>query len=188
MRTLFGGSAASAEHAVPATPIAATSARALNLLLIMSLPRGLLRPQSLRPSERIWIGLVLDRHPLPARELLPVGPAADACAIARRAGATERDVRLVGHGLIVDVEQPRAQPVAKRERAADRPREHAGGQAVLIAVGELDRLVLGGEAGDRRDRAEHLLVEGAHAGLHAGEHGRTVERTVEGAAGVELRT
>ena len=37
-------------------------------------------------------------------------------------------------------------------------------------------------------RPEHLLVEGAHAGLHAGEHGRAVERTIEGAAGVELRT
>src|SRR4029434_4918404 len=50
MRTLFGGSAASAEHAVPTTPIAAAraSARPLNLLLIMSLPRGLLRPQSFR--------------------------------------------------------------------------------------------------------------------------------------------
>src|SRR5262245_60367938 len=185
MRTLFGGSAASAEHAVPTTPIAATSAKPLNLLLIMSLPRGLLRPQSLRPSERIWIGLVLDRHPLPVRELLPVGRTADARAVAGRTGPAERNVRLVGHRLVVDVEQARAQPVAERERAADRLREHAGGQAVLVAVGELDRLVLGGEAGDRRDRAEHLLVEGAHAGLHAGEHGRTVERTIEGAAGVE---
>ncbi len=39
---------------------------------------------------------------------------------------------------------------------------------------------------DRGDRAEHLLVEGAHAGLHAGEHGRPVERPVEGAAGGQL--
>src|SRR5262249_48718594 len=124
MRTLFGGSAASAEHAVPTIPIAATTATPLNLPLIMSLPRGFLRPQSLRPSERIWIGLVLDRHPLPVRELLPVGRTADARAVAGRAGAAERDVRLVGHRLVVDVEQTRAQPVAERERAAAGLRAH----------------------------------------------------------------
>src|SRR4029450_3117613 len=77
-------------------------------------------------SERIWIGLVLDRHPLPARELLPVGRTAHARAGASRAGAAERNVWLVGHGLVVDVEQARAQPVAERERAAGRLGEHAG--------------------------------------------------------------
>src|SRR6266542_458046 len=61
MRTLFGGSAASAEHAVPTTPIAAAraSARPLNLLLIMSLPRGLLRPQSFRVQNGYGLGLSL---------------------------------------------------------------------------------------------------------------------------------
>src|ERR1700704_430360 len=36
MRTLFGGSAASAEHAVATTPITTASARPLNLLFIAS--------------------------------------------------------------------------------------------------------------------------------------------------------
>ena len=89
-------------------------------------------------------------------------------------------------GLVVDVQQPRAQAVAERQRAADRLREHTRRQAVFVAVGEIDCLVFGGESGDRSDRAEHLFVEGAHAGLHTREDGRPVEWTVEGAAGGKL--
>src|SRR4029450_13608215 len=59
MRTLFGGSAASAEHAVPTTPIAATSAKPLHLLIIMSLPRGLLRPQAFCVQNGYGLGLSL---------------------------------------------------------------------------------------------------------------------------------
>src|ERR1700716_2665602 len=65
-------------------------------------------------SKRIRIGLVLDRHPLPARELFPVGRAADARAVAGGTGAAEGDVRLVGHGLGVCVQQSRAQAGAER--------------------------------------------------------------------------
>src|SRR5947208_2043359 len=132
MRMLLGGSAASAAPAasVATSPAAASNLKSPHFVVIIS---------SLY-SERIGIRLVLDRHPLPAGEFLPIGGAADARAVAGRAGAAEGNMRLVGHRLVVNVQEPGAQPISERERAADRAREHAGGQAIFIGVGELHRL------------------------------------------------
>src|SRR5215471_3189429 len=150
MRTLFGGSAASAEDAasIAASPAAANKLKSPHCFLITSSLSDFLcmansewRVANIRPYrclcpiryspfairlERIGIRLVLDRHPLPAGELLPVGGPADARAVAGRAGPAEGNVRLVSHGLVVDVQEPCAQPVAERQRAADRLGEHAG--------------------------------------------------------------
>ena len=68
-----------------------------------------------------------------------------------------------------------ARPTDFENTPADRP------YSLLLASSTASSSVR--EGGDRRDRSEHLLVEGAHAGLDAGEHGRPVERTVEGTAG-----
>src|SRR5512139_3812133 len=55
------------------------------------------------PSERIRRRLVLDRDPLPLGELLPVGDAAMAAAVAGRAAPAEGHPGLIRHRLVVDV-------------------------------------------------------------------------------------
>src|SRR5271165_6245 len=70
-------------------------------------------------SERIGARLILDRHPLPLGEFLPVGGTADSCAVARGADAAERNVRLIGDGLVVDVQKPGVEPIADRNRTSD---------------------------------------------------------------------
>jgi hypothetical protein len=70
--------------------------------------------------------VLLDRHPLPLREFLPIGRAADARAIAGGAGAAERHIRFVGEGLVVDMQEAGIEAIADRNRAADVGREHAG--------------------------------------------------------------
>src|SRR5271165_24811 len=96
-------------------------------------------------SERIAARLILDRHPLPLRELLPVGGTADPRAVARGAHAAERNVRFISDGLVVDLQKAGVEPVADCDRASDVGREHARRQAVFAPVGEGDRLVLGRE-------------------------------------------
>ena len=54
-------------------------------------------------SERIGIRLVLDGHPLPLGEFIPIGRTADARAVARSTRSAERNMRFIGDGLIVDV-------------------------------------------------------------------------------------
>ena len=51
-------------------------------------------------------------------------------------------------------------------------RPDVGGEAVLDAVRELERLFVGVERGDRHDRAEDLLLEDAGVGRDVGEHRR----------------
>src|SRR5580700_4067553 len=109
-------------------------------------------------SERIAARLILDRHPLPLRELLPVGRTADSGAVARGADAAERYVRLVGDGLVVDVQKPNIESISDRDRTTDIGREHARRQPVF-ALGERDRLVLGGKGRYRRHRPEHFLLK-----------------------------
>src|SRR5271167_773205 len=93
-------------------------------------PRG-----SIRASERVRVRLLLDGHPLPLGELLPIGGTADARAVAGSPASAKRNVRLVGDGLVVDVQQPGVEAIADGDRAADVPREHPGREAVLATVG-----------------------------------------------------
>ena len=51
-------------------------------------------------------------------------------------------MRLVGDGLIVDVQKPRIEPVADGKRTADISGEYAGREAIFVVVGELHRLVV----------------------------------------------
>src|SRR5260370_42415102 len=105
MRTLFGGSAASADDAarVATIPAAASKLKSPNFVFIVFLPLKWIR-----------IRLVLDGHPLPAGEFFPVGGAADARAVAGRAGSAEGNARLVGHSPIGGMPTARAQPVTQR--------------------------------------------------------------------------
>src|SRR5580704_19237080 len=105
-------------------------------------------------SERVGVRLLLDGHPLPLSEFVPVGRAADARAVAGCARAAERHMRLVGDSLVVDVKQAGVELVADGDGAADVRREHAGRKAVFVLVGELHRFVVAADRGDRRDRAE----------------------------------
>ena len=61
------------------------------------------------------------------------------------------------------------------QRAVEVAGVDVGGQAVLGVVGGGHALLLGVEAGDRGDRAEHLLLEDAGVGGHVGEHRRRIE-------------
>ena len=56
-------------------------------------------------------------------------------------------------------------------RAAQVARPDVGGEPVLHAVGERERLVVGVERRDRDDRAEDLLLEDPGVRRHVGEHG-----------------
>src|SRR5277367_1275100 len=69
--------------------------------------------------ERVRVRFLLDRHPLPLGEFFPIGGTADAGTVAGRAGAAERDVRLVGDGLVVDMKEPGVEPIADRDGAPD---------------------------------------------------------------------
>src|SRR3984885_15751129 len=77
-------------------------------------------------SERVGVRLLLDGHPSPLGEFVPVGRAADARAVAGGARSAEGNVRLVGDGLIVDMQKPGIEFVADGDGAADIGREHAG--------------------------------------------------------------
>lgn len=74
-------------------------------------------------------------------------------------------MRLVGNGLIVDVQETGIEAVADCDGAPDNGGEHAGGEPIIAVVGELHRLVVAGERGDRGDRSEYFLVKGAHPGF-----------------------
>ena len=52
-------------------------------------------------------------------EFLPIGRTANARAVAGGAGSAERNVRLVGHGLVIDVQETGAQPIAEGEAQPD---------------------------------------------------------------------
>src|SRR5262249_15443864 len=107
--------------------------------------------------ERVRPGLLLDGDPLPLGELLPVRWPADARAVAGRAVPPERNMRLVRTGLVVDVQQPGAQAVADRHRAADRGGEDTGRETILVVVRKRDRLVIVAERDHRSDRTEDFL-------------------------------
>lgn len=89
------------------------------------------------------------------------------------------------HRLIVDVQQPGAQSLPDGQGASDGARHDRGSQAVVGLVGQRHRLVIGGEGRHGCHGAEHLLVEGAHAGAHPAQRRRLEEQAVVGAAGVQ---
>src|SRR5271166_6364258 len=177
MRMLFGASAAAAGQ--PASEMNAAKAAAETIrptcrcmfasslrmgrravarfsALIRS-PRPITLRQTLRPLERVGARLLLDGHPLPMGERLPIGATADSRPIAGRADAAERDMRLVGDRLVVDVQKAGVQPIADGDGAPEVRGEHAGREPVLTVVGERDRLVVSRKGGDRCNRTEHLL-------------------------------
>src|SRR5581483_3097747 len=73
-------------------------------------------PTCVRNSERERVRAALDRHPAELRELVDDGLAAEA-APARVLDAAERHLRLVADGLVVDVHDPRLEPLREREAA-----------------------------------------------------------------------
>src|SRR5436190_21281948 len=114
-------------------------------------------PSATRPgSVRIWVRtwVFAHRHPLPFGELVPIRRSTEPRPVAGRAHATERDGRLVVHGLVVNVDHPRAEPLRERETARDRVRVDGAGAPVLAVTGERGRLVAGVDRTDRCDRAE----------------------------------
>src|SRR6201999_806816 len=95
---------------------------------------------------------------------------------------TERDVRLVVDGLVVDVHDPGGDPAGQLQAAHHVAGQDAQGQAVLAVGGELGRVLGGGERHHRGHRAEHLVGVGRHGRGHVGQHGRPVEQPLVGAA------
>src|SRR5271154_4358733 len=79
----------------------------------------------------------------------------------------------------VDADDAVFQPLGNPEHAADVARVEIGRQAEFGVVGHADRIVLGLEAEDRRDRAERLLARHRHLGIDVGQDGRLVERAAE---------
>ena len=65
-------------------------------------------------SERIGRRPILDRHPLPLGELLPVGRAAVPPAVARRATPAEGNPRFVADRLVVDMHDAGGLPLLLR--------------------------------------------------------------------------
>ena len=91
-------------------------------------------------SEWIHVGgFPSDRNPLPLGEFLPIGGTADAGSVAGRTHAPERIDHVVVDGLIVDVQQSGAKPIANAQGSAHRTRDDASRQAILGLIGECDR-------------------------------------------------
>ncbi len=77
---------------------------------------------------------------------------------------------------------PYSRPSATLPDAPDVAAVEVRGEAVLGAVGELDHLVVGAKANERRDRAERLLAEDLHVRRDPGEDRRLVEGAAQGVA------
>ena len=76
---------------------------------------------------------------------------------------------------LVEADHPGLEPLDHAQRALEVARVDVGDEAVLGVVGRGDRLVLVGEALDRRHRPEDLLVEQLGVVGDVGEHGGVVE-------------
>ena len=81
----------------------------------------------------------------------------------------------VGDHAAVDADHAGLDGLGHPQRAVQRRGVDVGGQPVLGVVGRRDALLLGVEAGDRRDGPEHLLLEDARVGRDVGQHGRRIE-------------
>jgi len=102
---------------------------------------------------------------LPLRELFPIGGTADPRAVARSASAAERYVRLVGDGLVVDMQKSGVEAIADRDRAADVGREHAADSPYSLGWRATPLVSVEKDAIDATARTP--LVERAHSRLHA---------------------
>src|SRR5215204_2097847 len=93
------------------------------------------------------------------------------------AGVLEAAVRHLRHerDVRVDPDAPKVQPSADPHGAAMIFRKHAGGEAVLHAVGPADGFVLVGEVLDGDDGAEDLVLGGFVVLLETRDHGGGVE-------------
>src|SRR5215217_4264259 len=93
------------------------------------------------------------------------------------AGVLEAAVRHLRHewDVRVDPDAPEVQPSADPHGAAMIFRKHAGGEAVLHAVGPADGFVLVGEMLDGDDGAEDLVLGGFVFLFEARDHGGGVE-------------
>src|ERR1700737_2786141 len=93
------------------------------------------------------------------------------------AGVLEPAVRHLGHDgdMGVDPDRPEVQPLGHPHRPAVVLGPYARGEAVLDAVGPLDRLVLVGEALHRDHRPEDLLLDHLVLLLQPIDHGGLVE-------------
>src|SRR4051794_33504139 len=111
----------------------ATSAPIPRLLPVTRMTRPSSAPSLIGNSVRVRVrlGVVADGDPLPLGELVPVGRAAEAAAVARAARAAERDGCLVVHGLVVHVSHAGLHPLRQREATRDRSRVDGARQAVL---------------------------------------------------------
>src|SRR3954462_11021152 len=78
----------------------------------------------------------------------------------------------------VDPDDPGLQPRSNPVRAIDVARPEAGGQAVVRAVGHLDRVIFIIERRDCDDRAEDLFEVGAARVRQTGDDGRLEEEPV----------
>ena len=81
----------------------------------------------------------------------------------------------VGHDALVDPHHAELQALADLQHPGQVPGEGVGGEAVLGVVGPRDRLLVGGERADRRDRAEDLLAHQPRGRRDVGQHGRLEE-------------
>ena len=77
----------------------------------------------------------------------------------------------VGHQSAVEADHAGLDPLADPQTSSEVGGVDVGDEAVLGVVGEFDRLVLGGEGHDRRDRAEDLGVQDLCVGRDSGQHG-----------------
>src|SRR5690606_22662971 len=139
------------------------------------------------PLQRILRGAAADRDPPRLREGLDVRlGAAVARSGSRGAHATEGRVRLVVHGLVVDVHDARGDPLRQLVARHRVGRDDAERQAVVGVGRDLDGLVVGRERHDRDDGAEHLLREHLRVARRVRDDGRPVEQALVRAARAHL--
>jgi hypothetical protein len=74
----------------------------------------------------------LQRYPLPLRKLLPVCRSAVSSTVAGCADATKRGEGVVADSLIIDVNQPRGNPLDQGQTAIERARNDAQRESVFI--------------------------------------------------------
>src|SRR6185312_9366741 len=80
-----------------------------------------------------------------------------------------------GDHALVEADHPGLEALDDAERALDVARVDVGDEPELGGVGRGDRVLLGGEAADRRDRAEDLLAQQARVAGDVGDDRRVVE-------------
>src|ERR1700690_4090961 len=126
------------------------------------------RPAGPGINARLRVVRLLQAH----RDVLGLQVLADSleAALATEARLLDPSERSGGvrDDALVETDHPRLQALADAERALQVTRVDVGDETVLGEVGGGQRLLLGGERGDRGDRAEDLLAQQARVLGHAG--------------------